>query len=264
MSSRDLFNLAEAYIDNEDMGQAKELIQQAMALGPMNEDIISRAVVLLVYMELYSSARKVYEDYRQRTGLELSDYTYARVVQWEQENRVVDDVPVFDLTAGPLRFVRLSDMQRGDSTLVRTDLPVGELEVSEQGIRIVQSGIKYQYEWKEITRASIVTRMIPKGMRSDTPNYSQKICTLEAPEEKRFQFDVSSTNPDFGGALLLRAILEKYLDVESIDERKPGFKAGEDDPIRNLKRGDRNRMLLIIGGIILFLIFLELSQSSSG
>jgi hypothetical protein len=259
-SSRDFFNQAEACIDNEDTGQAKDLIGRAMALGPTNEEIISRAVVLLVYMELYSSARKVYKDYRERTGLELSSYTYARIIQWEQENKVVDDVPVFNLAAGPLRFVRLSEMQRGGSTLVKTNLTVGELEVSEQGISIVQSGIKYKYKWKEIARASIVIRMIPKGMRSSTPNYSQKIYTLEAPEGKRFQFDVSSTYPDFGGALLLRAILEKYLDMEFIDERKPGFKAGKNDPILNLKRGGRNRMLMFIGGVILFLIFLELNQ----
>jgi len=60
--------------------------------------------------------------------------------------------------------------------------------------------------------------------------------------------------------LLLRAILEKYLDMEFIDERKPGFKAGKNDPILNLKRGGRNRMLMFIGGVILFLIFLELNQ----
>jgi hypothetical protein len=260
MSSRDLFNLARTCIDNEDMGQTKGLIHQVIALGPTNEEIISSAVGQLAYAGLYSSARKVYEDYRERTGLELHRYTYAQVIQWEQENRVTGDVPVFDLETGLLRFVRLSDMQRGDATLVKTGLPVEELEVSEQGIGIVQSGIRYRYQWKEITRASIVTKMIPKGMRSDKPNYSQKICTLEAPEGKWFQFDVSSTHPDFGGALLLRAILEKYLDMEFIDERKPGFKAAKDDLIRNLKRGDRNRMLMIIVGFILLLIFLELNQ----
>lgn len=260
-SSRDFFNQAEACIENEEIAKAKDLIGRAIALGPTNAEIISRAVVLLVYMELYSSARKIYEDYRERTGLELPDYTYARVIQWEQENRMVDDVPVFDLATGPLQFVRLSDMQRGDSTLVKTNLPVGELEVSEQGIGIVQSGIRYRYQWKEITQASIVTRMIPKGMRSDKSNYSQKICTLEAPEGKRFQFDVSSTYPDFGGALLLRAILEKYLDMEFIDERRPGFKAAKDDPIRNLKRGEHIRTGMVWGGIALFALYLYMNES---
>jgi hypothetical protein len=51
--------------------------------------------------------------------------------------------------------------------------------------------------------------------------------------------------------------------VEFIDERKPGFEDAKDDPIRNLKRGDRTRMLMIIVGFILFLIFLELNQPPS-
>lgn len=265
MSSRDFFNLAKACIENEDMGQAKSLIEQAIALGPANEEIISRAVVQLVYAELYSSAKKVYEDYRKRTGLELPDYTYAEVVQWEQENMAVDDVPVFDLTTGPLQFIRLSDMQRGNILIyghVATDMPVEKIEVSEPEIGIIQSGIKYRYKWEEITRASIVARMIPKGMRSSTPNYSQKICTLEAPG-RLFQFDVSSTYPDFGGALLLRTILDKYLDLEFIDERKPGFKAAKDDPIRNLNRADRNRKLMVVGGIILLLLILHFNQTPS-
>ena len=82
---------------------------------------------------------------------------------------------------------------------------------------------------------------------------SQKICTLEASEGKRFQFDISSTFPDFRETVLISAILRRYLDVKFIDERKPGYKVAKNDPIRNLKRNYWIRELLVAGGIVLFL-----------
>jgi len=57
---------------------------------------------------------------------------------------MVDDVPIFDLAAGPLRFVRLLDLQRGSLfSYVTTSTPVEEIEISEQGITITQSRIKH-------------------------------------------------------------------------------------------------------------------------
>jgi hypothetical protein len=254
-SSRDFFNQAEACIENEEIAKAKDLIEQAIALGPTDDDILYRAVNWLIYAELYSSARRAVEHYRERTGQKLAfDLTYEEIVQLEQANLIVDDVPVFDLAAGPLRFVRLSDQQRGSLTsYVTTSMPVEEIEVSEEGITITQSRIKHHYAWNEITRASIVARIIFKGMGYVGGKASQKICTLEAPESKRFQFDVSPTYPDFREALLLRTILNKYLNMEFIDERKPDFKAAKDDPIRNLKRNYWIRELIIAKGMFLFL-----------
>lgn len=213
-SSRDFFNQAEACIENEELEKAKNLIEQAIALGPTDEYIVYRAAEWFMYAELYSSARRAIERYQKRMGRKLPyDSTYEKIVQREQANLMVDDVPVFDLTARPLRFVRLSDQQRGSLfSFVTTSSPVEEIEVSEEGITINQSRIKHRYAWNEITRASIVARVIFKGMGYVGGKASQKICTLEAPESKRFQFDVSPTYPDFREALLLRTILNKYLD----------------------------------------------------
>jgi hypothetical protein len=262
-SSRDFFNQAEACIENEEIAKAKGLIEQALALGPTDEYIVYRAAEWFMYAELYTSARRALERYRKRMGKKLpDDSTYEKIVQREQANLMVDDVPVFDLAAGPLRFVRLSDLQRGSlSSYVTTSTPVEEIEVSEQGITITQSRIKHSYAWNEINRASMVARIIFKGMGYIGGKSSQKICTLEAPEGKQFQFDISSTFPDFRETVLILAILRKYLDVEFINERKPGFKAGKDDPIRNLKRGEHIRTGMVWGGIVLLILYLYMNES---
>ena len=214
-------------------------------------------------MQSASSARKVSEDHQEQTGWNLSqDSLYADITQKEKDNLMVDHVPVFDLVKGPLRFKRLLDPERDNyASYVRTSTPVEFIEASEQGLAITQSRIKYEFKWDEITRASIVARMISKGFHRSL-FCSQKICTLEAPG-RLFQFDVSSIYPDFRGVVLLRAILTKYLNMEFIDERKPGFKAAKDDPIRNLKLGNLARIAMIIGGFILFILFLQWNQSPS-
>ncbi|MEO6825274.1 MAG: hypothetical protein ABI167_11250 [Nitrosospira sp.] len=158
----------------------------------------------------------------------------------------------------------MSDAERGTLfSYVTTSTPVEFIEVSEQGLTITQSKIKYVYKWNEITRASIVARTIFKGLGIAGTDASQKICTLEVPG-KLFQFDVSSTRPDFMEALLFRTILTRYLNVEFIDERKPGFKVAKNDPIRNLKWGDRIRQGLIVGAIILFILFSYMNAPAPG
>jgi hypothetical protein len=262
-SGRDLLDLADKCIENEDLGNARELIAMAIAQAPENGGVVFRAADLLNYAERYTSARKVLENHQEQFGWNLSrDSNYIDIVQKEKDNLMVDDVPVFDLAQGSLRFKRLSDLERGSLySYVTTSTPVELIEASEQGLAITQSRIKYEFKWDEITRASIVARMIGKGFRGGQ-FCSQKICTLEAPG-RLFQFDVSSTNPDFRGVVLLRAILAKYLDMEFIDERKPGFKAAKNDPIRNLKHGHLIRIASIVGGIILFILFLQWNQSPS-
>jgi hypothetical protein len=253
-SSRDFFNQAEACIENEEIAKAKGLIEQAIALVPTSVDILYIAVHTLKYAELYSSARKEVENYQRLTGMKLPlEYPYYEgIVELERKNAMMDDVPVFDLAAGPLRFVRVRD-NGYFSSLVPVWKPVEEIEVSEEGIIVTESKIKYRYAWNEITRASIAVRIVEK----DRWGYkgSQKICTLDAPGGKRFQFDLSSTLPDFEEALLIRTILNKYLDVEFIDERKPGFKAAKDNPIRylTLKRWIRD---LIAGGGLILIVYL--------
>jgi hypothetical protein len=56
--------------------------------------------------------------------------------------------------------------------------------------------------------------------------------------------------------------LARYLDVEFIDERKPGFKAAKNDPIRNLKQSDRIRMGLIVGAMALYILFIYMNASA--
>lgn len=249
-SSRDFFNLAKACIENEEIAKAKDLIEQAIALGPTSVDILYIAVGKLRYAELYSSARKEIENYQRLTGLkQIHEITYEDIVELERKNAMVDDVPVFDLAAGPLRFVRVRD-NGYFSSLVPVWEAVKEIEVSEEGIIITQSKIKYRYAWNEITRASIAVRIVEKGHGYKG---SQKVFTLDASEGKRFQFDLSSSLPDFEEALLIRTILNKYLDVEFIDERKPGFKAAKDNPIRYLTLRRWIRDLIVGGGIILIL-----------
>lgn len=260
---RDLFNSVSVCIKNEEIGKAKGLIDQAIALAPANKEIIARAVNQLVYAELYSSARKVFEDYQKQTGLKLTlNFTYEDVVKWEQDNLMIDDVPVFDLSVGPLRFEMMQDVERGGlSSFISTSIPIKEIEVSDQGFVVTQPGLIYAYKWNEVTRASMIMRTIYKGVGIYGTDLSQKIFTLET-AEKRFQFDVSSTYPDFRGALLLRTIFARYLDVEIIDERKPGFKAPKDDPIRNLKWGDRIRQGMIWGAIVLSILFIYINASA--
>lgn len=252
-SGRDLLDLADECIEKEDFVNASELIAMAVAQVP---NVVSRAAGLLGYAELYSSARKILENHQEQFGWNLSrDTYYEDIVQIEKENLMVDDVPVFDLAQGPLRFKRLSSAERENLfSYVPTSTPVELIEASEQGLAITQSRIKYEIRWDEITRASIVARMIYKGPRAML-YASQKVCTLEAPG-RLFQFDVSSTYPDFRAVVLLRAVLTRYLNMEFIDERKPGFRAAKDDPIRNVKRGDIARIAMIIGGFILFFVFL--------
>ncbi|SHL71125.1 hypothetical protein SAMN05216428_10590 [Nitrosospira sp. Nsp11] len=263
-SGRDLLDMAVECIEEEDLDNAKDLIERAIAQAPTNKKVIAHAVGSLVYAELYSSARRVFENFPDKEALLWHmSFTYEDIAQWEQTNLMVEDVPVFDLSQGPIRFKRLSDLERGSLfSYVTTSTPVEFIEFSEQGLAITQSKIQYSYKWKEITRANIVTRMVSKGVGTASANYPQKICTLEA-SGKLFQFDVSSTYPDFRAVVLLRAILARYLDVEFIDERKPGFKAAKDDPIHNLKREHLIRMGLIVGGLILFLLFLHFNQTPS-
>ncbi|PTR05344.1 hypothetical protein C8R32_1238 [Nitrosospira sp. Nsp5] len=263
-SGRDLLDMAGECMDRDDLGNARELIAMAIAQAPANGNIVFDASGLFRYAELYSSARKVIEDFHERTGLKLyMSVDREEIIQWEQANQMIDDVPVFDLAEGPLQFKRLSDLERGSfSSYVTTSTPVEFIEASEQGLAITQSRTKYEFKWDEIARASIVTRTIYKGVGLSSTHYPQKICTLEAPG-RLFQFDVSSTYPDFRGVVLLRAILTRYLNMEFIDERKPGFKVAKDDPIRNLKREHLIRMGLIAGGIILFSLFLHFNQTPS-
>lgn len=262
---RDLFNLADVCIENEELDKAKDLIVQALALAPTDNATNAYAVNRLIYAELYSSAKRTFETYRKHTGLEVPlDLTYEDIVQREQANLMVNDVPVFDLAKGSIRFNRLSDLERGSLfSYVTTSTPVEFIEVSEQGLAITQSKVKHAYKWDEIIRVSIVARIIHKGMGVTGGNSTQKICTLEMPG-KRFQFDVSPTNPDFRAARLLRTILTRYLNMEIIDERKPGFKAAKDDPIRNLKWGDRIRQGLIVGAILLFILFSYMNAPAPG
>jgi hypothetical protein len=89
MSSRDLFNLAEACIENEDIAKAKNLIKQAIVLNPANEDVVSQAVDKLLAAQLFSSARKAVESYQRLTGLKLPlEYTYEDIVEHERQNAV--------------------------------------------------------------------------------------------------------------------------------------------------------------------------------
>lgn len=169
---------------------------------------------------------------------------------------MVDDIPVFDLALGSIRFKRMSDLERGSLfSYVSTPTPVEEIEVSEQGLNITQSKVKSVYKWDEITRASIVTRTIFKGIGVVGRDEPQKIITLEAPG-KQFQFDISPTFPDLKGTTLLRTILTRYLTIEEIDERVPGFKPRKDDPIRNLNQGENRRIWMVVGAFLLFVIYL--------
>ncbi|SCX60252.1 tetratricopeptide repeat protein [Nitrosospira sp. Nsp1] len=262
---RDLFNLADVCIDNDDIDKAKGLIEQAIALEPTNEAVLMRAVGRLVYAELYSSAREVFESFRDQARLEyLLGFTYEDIVQQERANLMVDDVPIFDLAMGPIRFKRLSGAERGNFVnYVTTSTPVEAIEISEEGLAFTQSGTQCAFRWDEITRASIVVRTIFKGLGVAGSNSSQKIFSIEA-SGRLFQFDVSSTYPDFREALLLRTLLSRYLDVEVIDERKPGFKATKDDPVRNLKRGDRIRQWLIVSAIALLILFSYMNAPAPG
>lgn len=257
-SGRDLLDMVRECIDDEDLGNAKDLIGQAVAQAPENIDVVSGAVNLLLYAELYSSARRAAENYHAHTGKALPPYSIPsieEISQFEQKNRVVDDVPVFDLAAGPIRFKKQPNLEHESLfSLITNYQPIEFIEASEHRLAITQTGIKYEFKWDEIIRASIVARIISKGPRGSI-FCSQKICTLEAPG-RLFQFDVSSTYPDFRAVVLLRAILARYLDVEFIDERKPGFKVAKDDPIRNLKREYLIWIGMITGGFILFLLLL--------
>ena len=71
---------------------------------------------------------------------------------------------------------------------------------------------------------------------------------------KRLQFDVSATYADFKGALLLRTILGRYLDVERIDAWRPDFKPAKAYPIRNLDRGGMIQAFLKLALAIAFFI----------
>ncbi|WP_197272840.1 hypothetical protein [Nitrosospira briensis] len=105
------------------------------------------------------------------------DFTYENIVQWEQANLMVDDVPVFDLATRPLRFVGLPNTQRGSLFSYFTiSVPVEEIEVSEQGLAITQSKIKYAYKWNEITRASIVARIISNRGDSSHKKFARWRC----------------------------------------------------------------------------------------
>lgn len=236
---RMLLEHANRFLEDEDISLARARIQEAIALEPENKDVVPPAIGQLLYLELYSSARRAAENYVARTGLSISPGLDCEdIAQMEKDNLVVDDVPVFDLAAGPIQFKRLSNEELDIApSYIRSYRPVEFIEATEQGLNITQSGIKHAVKWKEITRASIVHRLVVNKYPeiSDRP-IAQKICTLEAPG-KRFQFDVSSIAADFKGALLLRSILDRYLDVERIDAWKPNFKAAKDYPIRNLERG---------------------------
>lgn len=255
---KDLLRLAAQYLENDDKRrEGKELLDEVISLAPIDKRVVSNAISIFLQGELYSSARKAYENYQTLTGLKLSPSSiYENIVQWEQENLMVDDIPVFDLTLGSIRFKRLSDLERGSiSSYVMTSTPVEEIEVSEQGLNITQSKVKSAYKWDEITRASIVIRTIHKGLGYTGGSYSQKICTLDA-TGKRFQFDVSSTFPDLKGTTLLRAILTHYLTIELIDERASEFKPRKDDPIRNLKQGENRRIWMLVGTFFLIVLYL--------
>src|SRR6185437_91072 len=266
VSGRDLFDMAHQCIEGEDLINAKKLIERSVMQAPMNKYVIARAVMEYGYAELYSSALPVFENFSDKEVLlPLLDYryegafvprliyTHEEIVQDEKDNLMVRDVPVFDLKQGPIRFKRLSGTERVPVSYgTTTPTPVDLIEVSEHGLAITRCKIKYAYRWNEITRASIVSRMIFRRVYGNRFYASQKICTLEAPG-KLFQFDVSSSFPDFRGALLLRCILAQYVDLEIIDERKPGFKLAKNDPIRNLRRSDRIKQWLKVGAIALFI-----------
>lgn len=252
---RDLLEHATWFLEDEDISLARARIQQAIALEPENKDVVPPAIGQLLYLELYSSARRAAENYVARTGLSIfPGFGCEDIVQMEKDNRVVDDVPVFDLAAGPIQFKRLSDEELDLApTYIRNYKPVEFIEATEQGLNITQSGIKHAVKWKEFTRASIVHRLAVRDPGVSKRPAAQKICTLEAPG-KRFQFDVSAIYSDFKGALLLRTILDRYLDVERIDAWKPNFKAAKDYPIRNLERGGLIQATLKLALAIAFLI----------
>lgn len=218
----DLLNLAVQYVKSDKREEAKRLLDEAISLSPTDKWVVSDAISIILYGELYSSARKYYENYQALTGKEvMANLSYERVIQWEQENLMLDDIPVFDLAQGPIRFKRMSDAERGSLfSYVTTSTPIEEIEVSEQGLNITQSKVKSVYKWDEITRTSIVARTIFKGLGVTGRDELQKIITLEAPG-KRFQFDISPTFPDLKGTMLLRTILTRYLTIEEIDERAP-------------------------------------------
>jgi hypothetical protein len=262
---KDLLSLAAQYLKSDDKRrEAKELLDEAILLAPTDKRVVSKAISILLYGELYSSARKAYENYQMLTGLKPTlSSTYEDIVQWEQENLMVDDIPVFDLALGSIRFKRMSDLERGSLfSYVTTSTPVEEIEVSEQGLNITQSKVKSAYKWDEITRASIVARTIFKGIGVAGSDELQKIITLEAPG-KRFQFDISPTFPDLKGTVLLRTILTRYLTIEEIDERSPGFKPRNDDPIRNLNQDENRRIWMLVGIFLLFVVYLIYERARS-
>ncbi len=214
-SSRDLLHSAETCVNNGEIDKAQSLIEQAISIKPIEKSIFADAVNILLDAALYNCARNLFEIYQKETGMKLvTDFTYEEILHMEEESCSVK------VTEKPILFRRMSLRERGHFSNIFALRPVKEIEISGTGFSITQGGKISKFAWTEVSSAHIVMKDRYKSYGTGTAaKFIQKIFILNV-SSKTFKFDVSANFPDFKNNDQLLNLLQKYLHVEVVDERK--------------------------------------------
>jgi len=216
--SQELLRIAEVCISEGKYDEASSLVDEAISLAPSEQMPYSDAVNILLDGNLYGHAKELFVRYRKETGKDLvSDFSYDEISQMERES-------MQSFAHRPINFKRMSMRERGHFSNLFSFWPVKEIDLSDEYISITRGCKKYTFKWQDVRYAKIIVKDAHKSYGTGTAaKFTQKTFVIQT-QERSFQFDVSSSFPDFKNSNQLLAELSKRLDVHEIDLRKDASK----------------------------------------
>ena len=190
--------------------KATELLLGLLERNPKDEKLVATAINMLLSLLRYKEALIAYDEFHSLTGRSpRTDISREEIASLVSEQDKAGRGREKDIT-----FARLTFWKRGHFSNLPNLLPVRKITFTDRQL-IVQKGFStYQYPYADVSASVRTLKSKYKSYGAGTGGrYTQRIMELRT-KDKVFQFDVSSSFPDFERSLALEKEIEARIGIE--------------------------------------------------